>query len=588
MDTEKLDTELETVEIEQTSDESKPSLETIQTREKIEPIRFRDEAINKVKKEDYKFGKKRFKYIPFKVSKDSHQKGLVLKILKGKTPDPDNPDPRDKITEKIFYVRFWFNGKADMHWIGKYSQSFGTKECDEYLREKVKTHTDSRTGYWIKDPNETAKNEKRLVDKPDTKLTAGKTINEVIEDYCKGGFEKDNRAGSRTAKSCQIWLRYMAGYNHRAKLVEFEDDDNGEAVAKFKGNKHLRINPPRDWQDLFRKYPPGRGVIKDRQYYNRRKKHTYTITASKNKAIYDTDLGKSLIEDLKSGDIEHWLKDVSSETIKENFLKVFISLWIWARKKGWLGTNPGKCPFSLKTVYIKKEVKKSDPYKDVAIEDLNILDIFWESCEELSEEFPWKAELHQFLLITSIRKTEAMKYKKEYIDWENMTYVVPKGVAKNRKLNKVQPITPELEILLRNILSIGERPGLGFYKMKDHPWLFGTTKWSENKYFNKEFKQSPKSRLGSDETFTPRLRELMRYKAEDPNLLYAPKILRKSYITLSQKVHKGRSDITALTSRHEDLNQIGKHYNRPGIEIRRAWASEVSKVFTFVKKRTGT
>ena len=32
---------------------------------------------------------------------------------------------------------------------------------------------------------------------------------------------------------------------------------------------------------------------------------------------------------------------------------------------------------------------KSDPYKDVAIEDLKILDIFWESSEELSEEFPW-------------------------------------------------------------------------------------------------------------------------------------------------------------------------------------------------------
>lgn len=213
---------------------------------------------------------------------------------------------------------------------------------------------------------------------------------------------------------------------------------------------------------------------------------------------------------MKPGDIEHWLKDISSSTIKENYLKVFISLWIWARKKGWLGTNPGACPISFKTIFIKKELKKSDPYKDVAIENLKILDLFWESSEELSEEFPWKAELHQFLLITSIRKTEAMKYKKEYIDWENMTYVVPKGVSKNRKLNKAQPITPELEILFRNIFSIGERPGLGFYKMKDHPWLFGTTKWKENKYFNKEFKQSHKAHLGSDETYTPRLRELMR------------------------------------------------------------------------------
>ena len=102
MSDEILVTQLETVEIKQ-------------TRDKVEPIRFRDEAINKVKKESYNFGKSRFKYIPFKVSKDSHQKGLVLKILKGR--------PGDSLTEKIFYLRFWFSGKADMHWRTKNIQS---------------------------------------------------------------------------------------------------------------------------------------------------------------------------------------------------------------------------------------------------------------------------------------------------------------------------------------------------------------------------------------------------------------------------------------------------------------------------------
>ena len=66
----------------------------------------------------------------------------------------------------------------------------------------------------------------------------------------------------------------MAGYNNRQLLVEFEDDNNGEAVATFRSNKHLRIVAPRDWQDLFRKYPPGRGIIKDRVYWNRRKKQS--------------------------------------------------------------------------------------------------------------------------------------------------------------------------------------------------------------------------------------------------------------------------------------------------------------------------
>ena len=109
--TEKLETKLEQVEIKQ-------------TRDKVEPIRFKDDAINKIKKDNYNFGKKRFKYIPFKVSKDSHQKGVLLKILKGTV--------EDKQTDKVFCLRFWFNGKADIHWIGKYSQTFGTKECDEY------------------------------------------------------------------------------------------------------------------------------------------------------------------------------------------------------------------------------------------------------------------------------------------------------------------------------------------------------------------------------------------------------------------------------------------------------------------------
>jgi len=143
LDTEKLEPQLETVEIKQ-------------TRDRVKPIRFKDDAINKVKKDNYNFGKKRFKYIPFIVSKDTHQKGLILKILKGK--------PGDSLTEKIFYLRFWFNGTANMHWIRRYSQSFDVKECNDYLLKLTKTHTDNRTGYWIKDPNETAKNGKRLVD----------------------------------------------------------------------------------------------------------------------------------------------------------------------------------------------------------------------------------------------------------------------------------------------------------------------------------------------------------------------------------------------------------------------------------------
>ena len=554
----KLDNKLDTTEIKQ-------------TRSKRPTIHFRDSAIDKLIKTNTAFENKKFKAYKFDVPKGSSLKGLQLRFYRN--------------TEiKNFVLSLWLNKRNEYYIIGSYP-NIRCKDVEKICLELSETHQDKR-GLWLKNPNQTRADEKRLVEKPDTTITAGKSINEVIEDYCKGGFEKDTKFGKRTSKSCKIWFRYMAGYNKRKSLIDFEDDDSGSAVVKFVPNKHLRIIAPKDWQDLFRKFPSGSGIIRDKVYYNRRKKKTYTIPASSNKAIYDTDLGKSLIEELKPGDIEHWLKDVSSSTIKEKYLKVFITLWIWARKKGWLGTNPGECPISLETVYIKKEQKKEDPYKDVAIEDPKILSIFWQSCEELSERFPWKAEMHQFLLLTTLRKSEAMKYKKQYIDWQKMTYLIPKGISKNRRINKVQPITPELEILFLNILDIGDRPGLEYYKMKDHPWLFGTKKWSASKYFSKEHKQSHKSHLGGDETFIPGLRALMRSKANDPGLLYAPKILRKSYITLSEKVHEGRSDITAETSRHENLGVLRKSYNKPGIETRRAWASKVSKHFNFVQRRS--
>ena len=44
-----------------------------------------------------------------------------------------------------------------MYKLGNYSQTFGVRECDEYLINLVKTHTDPKTVFWIKDPNETRK-----------------------------------------------------------------------------------------------------------------------------------------------------------------------------------------------------------------------------------------------------------------------------------------------------------------------------------------------------------------------------------------------------------------------------------------------
>ena len=570
MSEEKLVPELEQVKIKQTS-----------------PIRFRDEAINKIRKQNFNFEKKRDFFIPFIVSKDSHQKGLKLRVYKGSSKDKD--------TKRVFYVQYWFNGKASKFKLGTYQQNFGVKECDELLARIHKEHTDPKTGYWIKDPVETFKNEKRLVEKPDTTQPKGYTINEVIEAYCgaalpgettERGFSKDRREGYRAAKHSREWFRCLAGYNDRIDLVKFRDDEDGYGYPEFKANFHKRVAKPKDMTDLFRKYPPGKGIKKDRVYYNRRRKQTYTIPASKNYSIYDSDIGKSLIHELTPGDVEHFIRGLSSMLVKKSYVSCFASLWIFARKRGWLGTNPGDCPFYNNGVYIKKEKQGSDPYKNIAMESPEEFQLFWECTEQLSKQFPFKAELHQFMILTAMRKTEALKMKKEYINFDKGTLFIPKGVGKTRYRDEELPITPELEIMLRNLLDIGSDPEKKVEHYKMIPWLFGTRAYKFERYWDKKFRESQDSRLGGDENFVPALRKLMREKSGDPNLIFAPKILRKTYITLSQQQYQGRSEITAQMSRHASIDTLNRHYNKPSIETKKQYASGVSKVFKFIQRRS--
>ena len=76
-----------------------PELDQVEIKQTITPIRFKDEAVNKIRKVNIEFGKRSYVFIPFIVSKDSHQKGLKLKVYKGSLGD--------KETRRYFYLQYW-------------------------------------------------------------------------------------------------------------------------------------------------------------------------------------------------------------------------------------------------------------------------------------------------------------------------------------------------------------------------------------------------------------------------------------------------------------------------------------------------
>ena len=137
-----------------------------------------------------------------------------------------------------------------------------------------------------------------------------------------------------------------------------------------------------------------------------------------------------------------------------------------------------------------------DPYKHIAMETGAEFELFWKCSEEMAKQFPMKAELHQFMILTAMRKTEALRMKKEYIDFDKGKLSIPKEISKTGYQDEELPITPELEILLRNILDYENDPQFqDFYKMRDFPWLFATRRWKSERYFDKEFKQSHEAHM---------------------------------------------------------------------------------------------
>ena len=68
--------EITVVEVENEYRKTIPELYQVKIEQTITPILFKDEAINKVKKQNIEFGKRIYIFIPFIVSKDSHQKDM--------------------------------------------------------------------------------------------------------------------------------------------------------------------------------------------------------------------------------------------------------------------------------------------------------------------------------------------------------------------------------------------------------------------------------------------------------------------------------------------------------------------------------
>ena len=363
-------------------------------------------------------------YTPFDVSKNTGLKGLKLCQYYGKKT-------------KMIVLNYWYNKKSKYTTIGEFRKGiFGVKQAQDKVNELIKDHTNDK-GIWLKDPAQTIlEKETRIAQKviiESEKLT----VNQVIERYVKAGFPRkkgQTKRGTSIKRDCL----YLLGHNWRRHHLAF-DDVNGKGVVDFKANFHKRTVKPTGWDDLFAKFPAGHGIIKN-----------HILNPNNEKSVYDSDLGKLVIDELTPGIVERYLSAKErSPGIQKAILDAFNSVWLYARKKGWLGDDPplNPCRKGKGGIVIEKTNVKADPYKDLRFSVAEYQKIS-ETITKLSPKFPFVAEALLLMMWSELHEEEVLRLQTNDVK-EGLGYIlVKKEITKNEKRDLYVDITPPVQAVL--------------------------------------------------------------------------------------------------------------------------------------------
>ena len=487
---------------------------------------------------------------PFDVSKNTALKGLKLcQYRKGQ--------------KKYFVLFYWFNKNSWPITIGEFRLGiFGTKQCEEKVYEIVKDHTNDK-GIWIKDPKQTIKDKETKIIKAIIVESQKLTINQVTERLCKDNFPKSKKQGRLTGHSIRGMCLYLIGYNWRTKHLIYVDNHKGHGSVHFKSNYQKRTAKPDDWSELFKKFPPGHGIIKDKKF-----------NPNNERSVFDSDLGKMVIEDLTHGIVKRYIdKKHRSFGTKKNMLDTFRKLWNYARDLGLMGDEPPRNPCT-EISFLRPDTPQSTSsqynHRRFSEEQLKLI---YTTCLLLSEKYPFQAEAILLMIFTGRRIEETLKIKRNYIKYAEGVIVLPANITKGRKEEFID-ITPPVQFALEQI----DKQIKGKWKKYQFvDWLFPSViRIDSKKLHDDHYVRSNQTRLKS-------VNGCWKAIKEKTGIYGSPKLFRKTFSSIAKIVLGTTSKARALTG-HEQDSTLDIHYDKTERSKAKEYAHQVAEVFNFVKK----
>ena len=505
---------------------------------------FRDISIEKYNPTEDNFayndrnsGRVNFKkqiYVPFNVDKNTHLKGLKLCVFRG-------------TNTKTFVVNYWHNKKSDYHVIGKFIPGvFTTKDCSEKLFELFKSHTEN--GLWIKNPKLTQREKNRVITNNQIEASQKKTINECIIEYLKTGAPRSKQDGDIGAKTLKQVIRTAVGFNNRTKYIKVIEVD-GKAVIKIE-NKYNDRKTRKDvvvsysWDDIFKMYPP-----QDKSYFKNNKNQV--------KSIYDSDLGKTLIEDLNTGLINRFIAPYNYG-VKKLYTITLKLVWYFAMQKGYMGDTTRQNPFT--NIQIKKPKNPNSfatPFNKKAFEIEDLQRIF-EGAVEVREKYPFQAEALMFMIVTSIRLSECLRLKKPTDEeLKSGIYTIPGNATKTGKPRPLV-ITSAVRTVLGYLEEIYNRPGYESFRFI--PWMFPSPRIGRKKITEMVTGQLTTEDLRSEYTRIRTLSGVWNEIKKNKDIKFGSiKMFRKNYATLAKDI-LGKTGLAAQLTGHEEDATLDRNY----------------------------
>jgi len=489
-------------------------------------------------------------YTPYDVSRNTILKGLRLVQFQ-------------KTKKKFFTIHYWFNNKTLPLTIGEFKPGiFGCRDCESKMYDLARDHQDNK-GRWIKDPKLTIHNQKTKIVKAVIEESQKLTINEVIIRLCKANFPKAKREGRLTADSIQKKVKDLIGWNWRTRHLMYLDDRSGHGQVHFKANFHKRTAKPDDWDDLFRKFPVGHGIIKDKKF-----------NPNNERSVFDSDLGKLVIDELNTGIVKRYLehKDRSFGK-KKNMLDTFKTLWAFAKDNNLFGDIIPQDP--TKDITFKRPDVALSPgsiYNERRFTEQEIAKMFqWLTTPENYERYPFQAEIILLMMITGRRAEETMKIRKTMIDYEKELITLPASITKARKKEFID-ITEPVAKVLKQIENHINGPHKA-YRFVD--WLFPTTRINKQKLHEDYY-------VRSDQCRTKEIRGCWNAMMKELDMTGAPKMLRKTFSSMA-KIELGTTSKARALTGHEQDATLDIHYDKTDSVKRKEYAHKVSKLFNFDK-----